>query len=124
MTEPDAKKDESVSAPLVPEITFDEFKRIDIRVAKVLEATRVPNSSRLVKLDLDIGGVKKQCIAGIGARYEPEQLKEKLIAVVLNLKPRAIMGLMSEVMLLAAADGPEVSVLTSDRLINSGAKVT
>lgn len=105
-------------------MTFDEFRRIDIRVAKVIEATRVPNSSKLVKLDLDIGGIRKQCIAGVGASYDPERLKEKLIAVVMNLKPRPIMGLMSEVMLLAAGDGPEISVLTSDKTINSGARVT
>jgi methionine--tRNA ligase beta chain len=119
-----AKNEEKAKEPLVPEVTFDEFKRIDIRVGKVVEATRVPNSARLVKLSLDIGGIKKQCIAGIGARYEPDQLKDKLIAVVMNLKPRPIMGLISEVMLLAAGDGPEISVLTSDRPVTSGAKVT
>ena len=109
---------------MVPEVTFDEFRRIDLRVAKVLEASRVPNSSRLLKLKLDIGGVEKQCIAGIGAKYEPDQLKDKLIVVVMNMKPRSLMGLTSEVMLLAAADGPELSHLTLDRPLNSGAKVT
>ena len=127
MSEPETqslKDEEKAKEPLVPEVTFDEFKRIDIRVARVVEAARVPNSARLVKLSLDIGGIKKQCIAGIGARYEPDQLKDKLIAVVMNLKPRPIMGLMSEVMLLAAGDGPEISVLTSDKPVNTGAKVT
>ncbi len=127
MSEPEtqsAKSEEKAKEPLVPEVTFDEFKRIDIRVARVVEATRVPNSARLVKLSLDIGGIKRQCIAGIGARYEPDQLKDKLIAVVMNLKPRPIMGLMSEVMLLAAGDGPEISVLTSDKPVSTGAKVT
>lgn len=119
-TEPNQTSKDS----LTPEVTFDEFRRIDIRVAKVIEANRVPNSSKLVKLDLDIGGIRKQCIAGVGASYDPEKLKEKLIAVVMNLKPRPIMGLMSEVMLLAAGDGPEISVLTSDKAINSGARVT
>ncbi len=110
--------------PATPEVTFDEFRRIDIRVAKVIDATRVPNSSKLVKLELDVGGEKKQCIAGVGASYNPENLKDKLIAVVMNLKPRPIMGLVSEVMLLAAGDGPEISVLTSDKPVSSGAKVT
>jgi methionyl-tRNA synthetase len=109
---------------IVPEVTFDEFRRIDLRVAKVLEASRVPNSARLLKLRLDIAGVEKQCIAGIGAKYEPDQLKDKLIVVVMNMKPRSLMGLTSEVMLLAAADGPEISHLTLDRPMNSGAKVT
>ncbi|MDG6907872.1 MAG: methionine--tRNA ligase subunit beta [Nitrososphaerota archaeon] len=106
------------------EVTFDEFKRIDIRTAKVLEVSRVPNSARLLKLILDIGGQQKQCIAGVGAKYEPEQLKDKIIVVVVNLKPRSLMGLVSEVMLLAAAEGPEISVLTPDRPLNAGAKVT
>jgi methionyl-tRNA synthetase len=109
---------------LPPEISFDQFRRIDIRTAKVLEVSRVPNSARLLKISLDLGGERKQCIAGIGARYEPEQLKEKTIIVVTNLKPRTLMGLVSEVMLLAAADGPEISVLTPDRSLSSGAKVT
>lgn len=118
------KPSEEASKPLVPEVTFDEFKRIDIRIGKVVEVSRVPNSARLMKLSLDIGGIRKQCIAGIGAKYEPDNLKDKMIAVVMNLKPRPIMGLMSEVMLLAAADGPELSVLTPDRPVSSGSKVT
>src|ERR1700752_1302177 len=97
------------SESLVPEVTFDEFKKIDLRVARVLEASRVPNSARLLKLKLDIAGTEKQCIAGIGAKYEPDQLKEKLIVVVMNMKPRSLMGLTSEVMLLAAAEGAEIS---------------
>lgn len=110
--------------PPTPEVTFDEFKRIEIRVAKVVEASRVPNSSKLVKLILEIGGEKKQCIAGLGAVYFPEQLLDKLIAVVMNLKPRSLMGLVSEVMLLAAGDGPEISVLTLDKPVGTGARVT
>ena len=106
------------------EVTFDEFRKIDLRVAKVIEVSRVPNSVRLLKLKLDIGGVEKQCIAGIGAKYDPDQLKDKLIVVVMNMKPRSLMGLVSEVMLLAAAEGPEISALTLDRPLNSGAKVT
>ena len=109
---------------MVAEVTFDEFRRIDLRVAKVVEASRVPNSTRLLKLKLDISGVEKQCIAGIGAAYEPEQLKEKLIVVVMNMTPRSLMGLISEVMLLAAGDGTEISALTPDRSLNSGARVT
>jgi methionine--tRNA ligase beta chain len=124
LTEQPKASGEPTGTEVVPEVTFDEFKKIDIRVAKVVEVTRIPNSARLLKLSLDIGGIKKQCIAGVGAKYEPEQLKDKLIAVVMNLKSRPIMGMMSEVMLLAAADGPELSVLTSDRSINSGSKVT
>ncbi len=116
--------DQAESTPQANEVTFEEFQKIDIRIAKVKEVTRVTNSARLLKLKLDINGTEKQCIAGVGAKYEPDQLKEKLIAVVTNLKPRKIMGMTSEVMLLAAADGPEISTLVADRPVNSGAKVT
>jgi methionyl-tRNA synthetase len=109
---------------VAPEVTFDEFRRIDIRVAKVLEASRVPNSSKLVKLILDVDGQKKQCIAGVGTAYAPEQLQDKLIAVVMNMKPRSLMGLVSEVMLLAAGEGSEISVVTLDKSLNTGARVT
>ena len=106
------------------EVSFDEFKRIDIRTAKVLAVSRVPNSARLLRIIVDVGGQQRQCIAGIGAKYEPDQLKDKTIIVVANMKPRSLMGLVSEVMLLAAADGPDLSVLTPDRPLSSGSKVT
>ena len=109
---------------IVAEVTFDEFRRIDIRVARVLDASRVPNSSKLIKLTLDIGGQKKQCIAGIGAAYSPEQLQDKLIAVVMNMKPRILMGLVSDVMLLAAGEGPAISLLSLDKSMSTGSKVT
>jgi methionyl-tRNA synthetase len=113
-----------LTEPITPEVTFDEFRKIDIRVAKVIESSRVPNSAKLVKLILDIGGQRKQCIAGIGTAYTPEQLQDKLIAVVMNMKPRSLMGLVSEVMLLAAGDGPEISLLTVEHPLNTGARVT
>ena len=106
------------------EVTFDEFRRIDLRVAKVVEVSRVPNSAKLLRLLLDVGGQQKQCIAGLGSKYEPEQLKDKFIVVVTNMKPRKLMGLVSEVMLLAAGEGPEISVLSLDRPLNAGARVT
>ena len=106
------------------EVTFDEFRRIDLRVAKVVDVSRVPNSAKLLRLLLDVGGQQKQCIAGLGSKYEPEQLKDKFIVVVTNMKPRKLMGLVSEVMLLAAGEGPEISVLSLDRPLNAGARVT
>jgi methionine--tRNA ligase beta chain len=119
-----ASDDSTEGSASTNEVTFEEFQKIDIRIAKVKQVSRVPNSARLLKLILDLNGIEKQCIAGIGAKYEPDQLNDKLIAVVTNLKPRKIMGLTSEVMLLAAADGPEISALVTDRPLNSGAKVT
>lgn len=117
-------QEEGKNTTVQNEVTFEEFQKIDIRIAKVLEVSRVPNSAKLLKLDLEIAEMRKQCIAGVGAKYEPEQLKDKMIAVVTNLKPRKIMGLVSEVMLLAAAEGSEISALVPDRTLPSGAKVT
>jgi methionine--tRNA ligase beta chain len=121
---PNSEAGEETGVSNDQKVSFQDFQKIDIRIAKVLEVSRVPNSARLLKLQLDVGGEKRQCIAGLGAAYEPEQLKDKLIAVVTNLEPRKIMGLVSEVMLLAAADGPEISTLVADRSLSSGAKVT
>lgn len=114
----------SSSTPESPQrITFEEFQKVDIRAAKVIEAGRVPNSNRLLRLKLDLGGQEKQCVAGIGAKYDPDYLKGKMIAVVTNLVPRNIMGLISEVMLLAASEGPEISVLVLDKELGPGSRV-
>ncbi|MDG6999893.1 MAG: methionine--tRNA ligase subunit beta [Nitrososphaerota archaeon] len=123
MTAEPANQPAQSESPTI-EVSFDEFKRIDIRTAKVLAVSRVPNSARLLRIIVDVGGQQRQCIAGIGAKYEPDQLKDKTIIVVANMKPRSLMGLISEVMLLAAADGPDLSVLTPDRPLSSGSKVT
>ena len=96
---------------MADEITFEEFMKMDLRVAKVLEAEKVPGSENLIKMIIDVGGgEKRQIVAGIAKWYKPEDLIGKLIIVVKNLKPKKIRGILSEGMLLAA-DTPEKPVL-------------
>ena len=89
-------------------INYDDFKKLELRVAKVLEAERVEGSEKLLKLKLDLGGEPRQVVAGIGKSYEPEKLLGKEIIIIANLEPKQLMGLESNGMLLAAdsANGP------------------
>ncbi|MFH1170622.1 MAG: methionine--tRNA ligase [Candidatus Vogelbacteria bacterium] len=92
-------------------ITYDEFKKVELKVGEVKEASRVEGSEKLLKLTVEIGEpAPRQIIAGIGKVYEPETLVGKQIVIVANLESRMIMGLESQGMVLAAdgADGPVV----------------
>lgn len=89
---------------LKPMITIDDFKKVDLRVAKVLEAEKVPKSEKLLKLQVSIGNEKRQIIAGIAQHYQPDELVGKKIVVVANLAPTKLMKQESQGMLLAASD--------------------
>lgn len=91
-------------------ISFDEFKKLDLRVGKITNAEKVEGSDKLVKLTVDIGDGERQLLAGVGQYYAPEELNNRKIVVVANLEPRTMMGLESQGMLLAA-DTPEGPVL-------------
>lgn len=107
-------------------ITFDDFSKIDLRVAKVLEAREHPDADRLLVLQIDLGTEQRQLVAGLKGHYTPEDLIGKLIVVVKNLKPRKMRGEESQGMLLAASDEEKTQVIlvtpTSD--IAPGAKVS
>lgn len=91
-----------------PEIAFDEFAKVDLRVARVIQAENHPSADRLLKLQLDDGsGTPRQICAGIKGHYTPEQLVGRLIIIVANLAPRKIRGEESRGMLLAASDMPK-----------------
>ncbi len=107
------------------EISFEEFSRIDLRVGYVKEVERVKGSKKLLKLIVDLGELgDRQLIAGLGAWYEPEDLKGKYIIVVANLKPKRIFGLVSQGMLLAAEDENGVPViLTVEKPVPPGSKI-
>ena len=85
-------------------ITYDDFAKLELRVATIVEAKIHPNADKLLVLQVDLGAEKKQICAGIRAYYTPEQLVGKQVVVVANLEPRAIRGEMSNGMLLAATD--------------------
>ena len=106
------------------EITIDEFKKLDLRVAKVTECSKVEKSRNLLKIIVDVGGEKKQIISSISSYYEPEELVGKTIVVLNNLKKAKFMGLESEGMLMAVENGDFLSLLTTDRNSEPGLKVS
>jgi methionyl-tRNA synthetase len=114
----------ATSAVAGPElIGIEDFARADLRVGKIISAERVEKSEKLVKLKVDIGTETRQVVAGIGKSYTPEDLINKHIVIVANLKPAKLMGVESQGMLLAASNADMLSVITLDREIKPGAKV-
>ena len=95
-------------------ISYEDFAKLELRVAKVLEARPHPNADKLLLLQVDVGEEQKQIIAGIRQHYTPEQLVGKLIVIVNNLAPAMLRGETSNGMLLAATSGDKVIVLTLD----------
>ncbi len=93
-----------------PQIAFEDFAKVDLRVARITEAEEHPNADRLLKLQLDDGsGEPRQICAGIKGHYEPSELVGKHIVIVANLQARKIRGEESRGMLLAASDAPKGS---------------
>lgn len=91
-----------------PQITIEDFAKIELRVARVLKAEAHPSADKLLKLQLDDGsGQPRQICAGIREHYQPEDLVDKLIVIVANLAPRMLRGEESRGMLLAASDVPK-----------------
>lgn len=107
---------------LKPEIDYEEFTKVDLRVAKILEAQMVPKSNKLVQLKVDIGE-ERTIVAGIGKDYKPEELVGKKIVIVANLKPAKLMGVESRGMLLATDTAEGLTTLAFDREAKTGAKI-
>jgi len=95
-----------------PEITLDEFSRIDLRVATVVHAEQIPKAKKLLKLEVDMGQ-KRTLVAGIAEKYSPEDLIGKQVIIVANLEPAKLMGVVSNGMVIAAVDdsGPTLATL-------------
>jgi methionyl-tRNA synthetase len=92
---------------LAPQITIDEFVKVDLRVATVVEAERVKGADKLLRLVVDLGFEKRQVLAGIALAYSPESLVGRKVVIVANLQPRKLRGLDSNGMIVAASIGPE-----------------
>jgi len=105
-------------------VSYEEFSKLDIRVGRIVEAKKVEGSRKLVELKIDIGGTVKRAVAGIASYYDLEKLPGAQVAVVTNLQPRVLMGLVSEVMILAAFANDKLSVLRPDTEMENGAKVS
>jgi methionyl-tRNA synthetase len=113
---------------LKPQIAFDDFTRLDLRAATILEAEPHPNADRLVKLQVDLGFEKRQICAGIKQYYDPANLVGRQIVIVANLAPRVIRGEESNGMLLAASAMAEqeltdVVLLAPDKPVPPGSTV-
>lgn len=112
-----------VKLDLKDEISFDEFMKLDIRVAKIVKAEKHPNADKLLKLQVDLGAEQRQVIAGIAEHYAPEDLLGKSVSIVANLKPAKIRGEVSQGMILAADDGKTVSPLIPLKDVDPGSRV-
>jgi len=110
-------------APAKPRVTIDEFRRLDLRVALVLDAEPVPKSKKLLKLTVRLGEETRTIVAGIAEHYAPAALRGRTVVIVANLEPATLMGVPSEGMVLAGSAGPVLSLLTPDRDLAPGAVV-
>ncbi len=108
-----------------PKITIDEFRRIELKTARILAAEPVPKSKKLMRLEVDLGVEKRQIVAGIANRYSPEQLVGKTVIIVANLQPATLMGQQSNGMVLAASlpDSGEPALLAPDSEVPPGTAV-
>ncbi|MCC6422379.1 MAG: methionine--tRNA ligase subunit beta [Phycisphaerales bacterium] len=107
-------------------IEYDDFAKLELRVATVLECKPHANADKLLVLQIDLGGEKRQICAGLRQHYAPEQLVGKQIVVVANLAPRQMRGEISQGMLLAATDAPtgRVILVSPSEPASSGSKVS
>lgn len=119
----EAKKEAKPAAATAGEITIDDFAKIDLRVATVVAAERVPKTDKLIKLQVKIGDEERTIVSGIAQHYEPENLIGKNVIVIANLKPAKLRGIESRGMVLAASDGEGNLVLADAPGIASGSKV-
>jgi methionyl-tRNA synthetase len=121
---PSAVDNQSKQPEPKPSISIDDFKKLDLRVAKVVQCERVAKSDKLLKLQIEVGTEKRQILAGIAQHYSPEDLIGKSVLVVFNLQPAKLMGQESQGMLLAASDNDgKLSILTPSAEIASGSVV-
>jgi methionyl-tRNA synthetase len=105
-------------------ISIDDFMKVDLRVAKVLAAEKVPNSRKLVKLSVDVGTEQRTLVAGIAEAYEPDALVGRTIVIVFNLKPAKLMGIESNGMVLAGSpDGGKPTLVGFDQDVPPGSRV-
>jgi methionyl-tRNA synthetase len=95
------------AVPETPQIAIDDFVKIDLRVARILVAERIPKADKLLRLEVDLGYEKRQILSGIAQWYTPEELIGRNIVVIVNLAPRKMRGLESHGMLLAASHGED-----------------
>jgi len=119
-----AKKEKGGVKVSTETVDLEQFKKLDIRVGKIVEAENIKGSDKLFRLMVDTGEKRVQLVAGIARHYEKKELLGKSILVIVNLKPATIMGVQSNGMLLAASSGNDLSLVSPDRDIPPGSKVS
>lgn len=106
-------------------ISFEDFKKLELKVARVLEVREHTNADRLWVLTVDTGGGRtKEVVAGIRQNYQKDELEGKLVILVNNLEPATIRGVESHGMLLAARDGDALALATLDRPVTPGSSIS
>ena len=105
-------------------ISIEDFRKVELRVATIKSAEPHPNADKLLVLQVDLGDEQRQICAGIRGQYAPEDLLGKQIVVVANLETAKLRGLDSQGMLLAASDDGRVVILTPEKPVATGAKVS
>jgi len=107
------------------EISFEDFKRIDVRVGTITQVDRVPRTEKLYRILVDLGSLGvRQTVSSLVGYYEPNELVGKRIIFLLNLKPTKFAGEVSQGMLLAAEHDQKIALLTTDREIPNGSRIT
>ena len=104
-------------------INYEDFKKLDIRVARIKEAVDHPDAEKLYVLKIDLGGEERQIVAGIKPYIEKEALIGKEVVVIVNMEPRKIRGIESKGMLLAAKDEENLAIVTLNREVKPGSIV-
>jgi methionyl-tRNA synthetase len=105
-------------------VKFEDFKKLDIRIAKVLKVEEHPNADKLYVLTITTGESEKTIVAGIRQHYKPEELTGRSIVIIDNLEPAVIRGVASNGMLLATKDGQSLAILVPEREIKIGSPVS
>jgi len=100
-------------------IDFDDFKKIDLRIGKIIEAEKVDKSEKLLKFLVDLGEEKKVIVSGVSEFYSSEEMLDKEVVVVLNLKPRTIFGIESQGMILFANNAKPI-ILKPEEYVGPG----
>jgi methionyl-tRNA synthetase len=109
--------------PELAKISIDQFMQVDLRVAEIRAAERVPKSKKLIKMSVFTGEGERTIVAGIGTKYTPEELVGRKVIIVANLQPAKLMGVESNGMVLAASIDGEASLLSVDPAVPAGTKV-
>lgn len=104
------------------EVSFDEWKKLDIKVGKILEVKDHPNANKLYILKVDVGE-EIEIVTGLKEVYSKEELEDKTVVVLVNLEPKVFRGIKSNGMVLAAVDGEKISLLRTDKNVKTGSKI-